>query len=132
LPPSNGIETFEEFDKYIYSFFIGSLLKTFKENKVKLTEEKDWPIELLVMWNGIVCEISSDLSFAREDRGIYALGSGQSYGLGALAAIYKEGTQKNADSAIKQAIGIASGYDTYTGLPAQVVSTKLKSEWKDK
>lgn len=132
LPSAEDITTYEEFDKYIYNFFIGSLLKTYKENKIKRTEEKEWPIELLVMWNGIVCEISSDLSFAREDRGIHALGSGQSYGIGALAAIYKDGTQKSANSAIKQAISIASEYDTYTGLPAHVVSTKLKSEWKDK
>lgn len=131
LPSSKSIVTYEEFDKYIYSDFIGSLINVLKDNDVELTEEKGWPIEMLVMWNGIVCEVSSDLSFGREDRGMYALGTGQGYGLGALSALYSGGTQKSANEAIKQALTIASEYDAYTGLPANVISTKLKSNWKD-
>lgn len=131
LPSTKDVLTYSELDKYVYSVLIKSMLKAFRGSDVETDENKEWPIELLIMWNGIVLEVNSDLSFSRDDRGILALGTGSGFGLGALRALYNNGNQRAANAAIKQALFIAAEYDAFTGLPAHVISTKIKSNWKD-
>ncbi|MEP6477835.1 MAG: hypothetical protein ABJB03_00460 [Rhodoglobus sp.] len=67
----------------------------------------------LVAVHGRIYHISSDLSWMRASDGIYAIGSGSEYALGALAT----------GSSIAKALTIAHRFDSYTGPDHGIATT---------
>jgi ATP-dependent protease HslVU (ClpYQ) peptidase subunit len=77
--------------------------------------------QILVVVNGTIYIIDGDYSWTSDKTGIYAIGTGSSYALGALYSLTngKEMTSAKARSAINKALSIASKFDPYTGAPFQ-------------
>lgn len=75
---------------------------------------------ILVVLNGCVYVVDGDYSWTSDYHGVYALGTGSSYALGAATALL--GNRKNLSPAqvrniCLKAMRIASNYDPYTGAP---------------
>jgi len=99
--------------KDIYHFMIAkvipSLKKCFKDNDYKLDGDSsdDSRFAFLISVCGQVFEIADDFSVSLSNVGYYGVGSGSSYGIGALCA--------GAD--LTKAIEIAAANDAYTSAP---------------
>lgn len=76
---------------------------------------------ILVVINGTIYIIEGDYSWTSDKSGIYAIGTGSSYALGALQAIVgdKEMPISKAKAAATKALKIAAKFDPYTGSPFQ-------------
>ncbi|MFN9957870.1 MAG: hypothetical protein ACK55I_32595, partial [bacterium] len=99
------------------SKFIPALKQCFDEAQYGEKGEQDSSI--LVVIHGTIYEIGSGYDWCHDESGIYALGSGADYALGAmlLAAEGKKRTMTNARSSIKSALAISARLDPNTGEP---------------
>jgi ATP-dependent protease HslVU (ClpYQ) peptidase subunit len=114
-------------DVFMTKSFIPALRNTFEEQGYANTKgdssqhmaEQDSSI--LVAVNGCVFVIESDYGWTSDRTGIYAIGTGGAYALGALASLVgkKALTVSLAKAHIVKALGIAAKFDPYTGAPFQ-------------
>ncbi|MFZ9661471.1 MAG: hypothetical protein ACO29O_06285 [Chitinophagaceae bacterium] len=82
--------------------------------------------DLIVATQGTIYNVGADSTWARDRRGIYAIGTGSAYAIGAIAAF---GIPKNIDDAtsiVKQALHIATDYDSNSGQPV-VIHQQVRS-----
>lgn len=98
----------------IYHFMIAkvmpSLRQAFKDNEYKWNEadpDGETRFALLIAVGGTVFDIGEDLSVILDSKGIYGVGSGCSYAIGALAQ----------GATIEESLKIAAKYDAYTSAP---------------
>lgn len=114
-------------DVFMTKTFIPSLRATFEEQGYANTKGEssahmaEQNSSILVAVNGAVYVIESDYGWTSDRTGIYAIGTGGTYALGALAALTgkKAITINSAKSSIVKALGVAAKFDPYTGLPFQ-------------
>ena len=131
IPPMNYIDSFEDLDRYVNDFIIRPLEKIRKKAEKIGKEYEETGLGMIIMWKGIILEVGFDLSYIRSEGGLLHMGSGEAYAAGAFSALYNKETQRAANEAIKKSIVIASEFDAYTSPPVHVISTKIKSNWKD-
>jgi ATP-dependent protease HslVU (ClpYQ) peptidase subunit len=123
-PPLPGLFG-KKLDHFITVKFIPALRECFekqgyaapeRENSSHIAEHGS---TVLVAVNGIIYVIDGDYSWTSDVNGIYSLGTGSSYALGALSILLgtKERTQKTCKDAAMKALKVASTYDPYTGSP---------------
>jgi len=128
IPPtpsftSSGVKL----DQFITQKFIPALRACFEETGYAMpdNDEKTHIAEqastIVVVINGTTYIIESDYSWTSDKTGIYAIGTGASYALGALHTMTsgKEMTITKAKTAVNKALAIASKFDPYTGSPFQ-------------
>lgn len=129
LPPfkSGG----SQLDEFITLKFIPALQVCFEntgyampdlaEDKTHISEQSS---TILVAINGVVYIIDGDYSWTSDRTGIYAIGTGSSYALGAVQALTnsKELTIQKAKTVVNKALSITSKFDPYTGSPFQIFS----------
>lgn len=114
-------------DQFITQKFIPALRDCFESTGYATpdNDEKNHIAEhssqILVVINGTIYIIDGDYSWTSDKTGIYAIGTGSSYALGALHALTngKELTVQKAKTALNKALTIASKFDPYTGSPFQ-------------
>ena len=114
-------------DIFMTKTFIPALRATFEAQGYANTKgdspthmaEQDSSI--IVAVNGAIYVIESDYGWTADRTGIYAIGTGGTYALGALAALTgkKAITLNSAKSCIVKALGVAAKFDPYTGAPFQ-------------
>jgi ATP-dependent protease HslVU (ClpYQ) peptidase subunit len=77
---------------------------------------------ILVVINGVIYIIDGDYSWTSDRTGVYAIGTGSSYALGAIQAIAggRQLAIPKAKAAINKALSITSKFDPYTGSPFQI------------
>lgn len=110
-----------DLDKFITATFIPALKSCFAEHGVG--DDKSSGCSLLVAVRGQVFEIGGEFEWCRDERGIYAIGSGGSFALGALYALAKEDmTITAAKRVMKIAVSISTELDAGSGLPVTVIS----------
>lgn len=104
----------EKDKKDLYHFMIAkvvpSLKECFKDHEYKWNEadsDGETKFAFLISVCGEVFELGDDMSIILDAKGFYGVGSGSSYGIGALAAGAK----------IQMALKIASENDAYTSAP---------------
>jgi ATP-dependent protease HslVU (ClpYQ) peptidase subunit len=92
----------------------------FEENSYSKDGEHD--SQVMVAVNGTIYEIGDDFSWAHDETGVYAIGSGGGYAMGAMLASLdnKKKTLGTAKNVIRQAITIAAKLDPSTGLPINI------------
>ena len=95
---------------------VPSLRKCLKDNGYNFEEERDkntteQRFHFLIAVGGEIFDISDDLSVTRSQDGLYAVGNGSAYALGAL----------HAGANAVEALEIAEKLDAYTSGPFQVV-----------
>jgi ATP-dependent protease HslVU (ClpYQ) peptidase subunit len=101
-------------DKFVSTKVIPVIRGYFETNGYAKDGSQEFDIMLCV--NGIVYEIADDYCWARDDAGIYGIGSGASFAIGALHSMIENGcTVDEAKAYLKQAITISSYLDSGTG-----------------
>jgi ATP-dependent protease HslVU (ClpYQ) peptidase subunit len=116
-PTINPTSYGTKLDKFITTHFIPDLKRCFEENSYSKDGEHD--SQLLVIVNSTIYEIGEDYSWAHDESGIYAVGSGAHYALGAMhsALESRKRTLSSAKTIVRQALTIASKLDPSTGGP---------------
>ena len=131
-PPSAKSLVGAELDKFMTSEFLPALRECFEDEGYgettrrsdNATAYKQAPAqhesELLVAVNGVIYEIGGDYSWTREQRSIYAVGSGSSYALGAAyasATMTKPDDVDTAKALVRESLTIAARLDIFTSAP---------------
>jgi len=80
--------------------------------------------DALICLNGIIYEIDHDYMWSRDDRGLYAVGSGGSLALGALAAGFSRNSIKSAEYAARRSIRISADYNIGVGGDIKVMTQR--------
>ncbi len=94
---------------FVATTVIKSLRKMFAENNYQ-QQPKDDGFDLLLACNGEVFQITNDFTLLRTSTGIYGIGSGADYAVGALMA----------GATVEEAIKIAVKLDINSGGPIQI------------
>lgn len=123
--PTPGLKG-KKLDQFITSKFIPSLRVCFEnqgysvpesnEDKAHIAEQGS---DILVVLNGSIYIVEGDYSWTSDATGLYALGTGSHYALGALQVLMgkKNPTVSQARVIALKAIAVAAKYDPYTGSP---------------
>jgi ATP-dependent protease HslVU (ClpYQ) peptidase subunit len=112
-------------DKFFTSKFIPDLRECFDSQgySAPTNDQSDHLAEqgssILVAIHGVIYVIDSDYSWASDNNGLYGLGTGGPYALGALKALFpkKKLTATQAKSLALKALTVAAHYDPHTGPP---------------
>lgn len=96
----------------IYRHMVGTVVPSIRHalSVSEVTFKEDDSLQILLAYNGVIFQIESDYSVLHREDGLYAIGSGAQYAVGAFAA----------GATIQEAIEIAADNDIYTGLPVEV------------
>lgn len=124
-PPASIIG--KKLDQFITRHFIPALRAVFDEQgysspeKDSSSHKAEQNSTIVVAIHGTVYIIEGDYSWTSDTNGIYAIGSGSSYALGALQALStgKVLTPQQAKVIANKALTVASKFDPYTGSPFQ-------------
>ena len=117
----------QKLDQFITQKFVPALRECFENTGYAMpdNDEKNHIAEhssqIVVVINGTIYIIDGDYSWTSDKTGIYAIGSGSSYALGALHALSngKQLPMAKAKLSINKALAVASRFDPYTGSPFQ-------------
>lgn len=117
-----------DIDDFVMTKVLTSLRKVMNENNYVVDpKDTDAGFDALVMVRGHLYQVDHNYGWMKDDKGLYAVGSGGNYALGALAAL--SATEQDLDTAVaigKYAISIASKYNLFVGEPAQYVVQERK------
>ena len=124
-PPANAYG--KKLDQFITRTFIPALRACFEEqgyansNKDNGAHIAEQDSTIIAVVHGTVYIIESDYSWTSDTSGIYAIGTGSSYALGALQALIgtKKLTSQQARTLANKALTVTSKFDPYTGSPFQ-------------
>lgn len=122
-PPANTLGV--KLDKFFTSRFIPDLRECFDSQGYSspTNDQSEHVAEhnssVIVVVHGVIYTVDGDYSWASDSQGIYAIGTGSPYALGALRALFpkKKLTPTQAKSIALKALTIASHYDPHTGPP---------------
>lgn len=127
-PPKPPVTaTGKKLDQFITRQFIPALRACFEEQGYAAPERDtsehmaEHSSTILVVIHGTIYIIEGDYSWTSDTSGIYAIGTGSSYALGALQALLgtKKLTPQTAKTIANKALTVASKFDPYTGSPFQ-------------
>lgn len=119
----------KKLDRFITTKFIPALRACFDEQGYSQPENKDGKDHIAQHDSQIVCVVNNtiyiidgDYSWFINNTGLYSIGSGSSYAIGALSVITSSGsmTVQNAKKAITKCLTIAARFDPHTGSPFTV------------
>jgi ATP-dependent protease HslVU (ClpYQ) peptidase subunit len=123
--------TGKKLDQFITMRFVPALRDVFEEAGYAPStkdEQAEQGSTILVVVNSVIYIIESDYSWTSESNGIYAIGSGAPYALGAIQALMPKTPptpQQSKNIAIK-ALNITAKFDPYTGPPVQTYLQEQK------
>jgi ATP-dependent protease HslVU (ClpYQ) peptidase subunit len=104
-----------------YQFAITELVPSLRachaSNWFEPTPDDEW--SLMIASRGELLTIESDYSVLRSKSGMYGLGSGSPYALGALAVLLASSV---GETSVKRAIEIASAFDIYTASQVSIIT----------
>ena len=112
-------------DKFVATEFIPSLRETLEKAGYAPTQKEfpgkaEFESEVVACINGRVYSIDGDYSWMSDASGLYSIGSGSSYALGALTATGIGRSVGSARNAVMKALSVASKFDPGTGAPFHV------------
>jgi ATP-dependent protease HslVU (ClpYQ) peptidase subunit len=113
-------------DVFMQTKVLPSLRETMKDNGYEpdTVKDKDAGFDALICLNGIIYEVDQDYLWSRDDRGLYAVGSGGSLALGALATGFSKNSIKAAEFAARRAIKISADYNISVGGDVKVITQR--------
>jgi len=120
-------------DAFITTEFIPALRTCFELTGYATSEKESsrlaqFDSEILVALNGQIYVIGGDYSWSSDSHGLYAMGTGASYAMGALlATVPIVRTMISARKAILKALSIAARCDPFTGAPYHTMSQDNKT-----
>jgi len=112
IPPVPTAKEREDLYKFMIVKFIPAMRESLEENGWKKdSEDKDSGFSMLFAYNGEVFDIGNDFSVLLNSDGIYGVGNGSQFAIGALYA----------GASVEKALEIAANNDIYTSGPFQIV-----------
>ena len=116
---------YSQLDKFVATEFIPSLRETLEKAGYAPTQKEfpgkaEFESEVVACINGRVYSIDGDYSWMSDASGLYSIGSGSSYALGALTATGIGRSVGSARNAVMKALSVASKFDPGTGAPFHV------------
>ena len=112
VPPVPTATDRKDLYKFMITKFVPAMREVLDENGYKLDgNDKDAGFDMLFAFDGELFEIDSDFSVLLNGDGIYGIGSGSPFAIGALYA----------GATVEQALEIAANNDIYTSEPFQIV-----------
>ena len=112
VPPTPTAKEKENLYKFMIVKFIPAMREALEDNGWKKeNEDKDSGFSMLFSYNGEVFDIGNDFSVLLNSDGIYGVGNGSQFAIGALYA----------GASLEKALEIASNNDIYTSGPFQIV-----------
>lgn len=131
-PPAPGVNLRgKKLDAFITTKFVPALRACFDEHGYSSSSSESKPQQaeynstVILVVNATIYVLDSDYSWASDQNGIYAIGTGSTYALGALHAYRNQkpiATIQNAKTFATKALQITARLDPYTGLPIQTFS----------
>ena len=108
IPPTPTVKDWNNLYHFMIAKVVPSLKACFKENEYKWDADDDEAkFSFLIALGGEIFEIADDFSVCLDSKGFYGVGSGSSYGIGALSA----------GASLAKALKISSDNDAYTSAP---------------
>ena len=113
-------------DAFMQVKVLPSLREAMKEHGYEpdTIKDPDAGFDALICLNGIIYEVDEEYIWTRDDRGLYAVGSGGAYALGALATGFSKNSIKAAEFAARRAIKISADYTINVGGDVKVITQK--------
>lgn len=124
-PPEPPRAVGPKLDKFMTTRFVPMLRRAFENNFYNRDGKEDGAL-LIVIANGVIYEIGPNFDVIRDKRGIYAIGSGGNFALGALAVLDDQGrrTMKRAQEVVSAAMFAAASLDSGTSEPITLITKK--------
>jgi ATP-dependent protease HslVU (ClpYQ) peptidase subunit len=124
-PPLSAVG--KKLDQFITRQFIPALRTCFDEQGYSVPDREtsehvaEQGSTIVVVIHGTIYIVEGDYSWTSDTAGIYAIGTGSSYALGAMQALMsaKKPTIQQAKTIANKALTVASKFDPYTGSPFQ-------------
>lgn len=115
-------------DLFVMTKLLPSLRQTFIEyGYTQDKEDKESGFDMLLCLNGTIYQIDDNFGWMKDDRGLYAIGSGGKIALGALAALLaNEHEEREATAIARRTMQISAEYNIYTGGETQIITQKRK------
>jgi len=118
VPPVPSIKERENLYKFMIVKFVPAMKECLEENGWKKdNEDKDAGFSMLFAFDGEVFDIGDDFSVLLNSDGIYGVGNGSQFAIGALYA----------GASVEKALEIASNNDIYTSGPFQIIKQQKQS-----
>jgi len=118
VPPIPTIKERENLYKFMITRFIPAMRECLDENGWKKDEnDKDSGFNMLFAFDGEVFDIGNDFSVLLNSDGIYGVGSGSPFAIGALYA----------GASVEKALEIAANNDIYTSGPFQILKQQKQA-----
>lgn len=113
-------------DAFMQVKVLPSLRDAMKEHGYEpdINKDPNAGFDALICINGVVYEIDEEYMWSRDDRGLYAVGSGGALALGALATGFSKNSMKAAEFAARRAIKISADYCIGVGGDVKVITQK--------
>lgn len=125
-------------DKFMTSRFIPELRDCFEKAGYSLRDKEAEHVAqhsstILVAIHGSIYLIDGDYSWISEGTGIYAIGTGSQYAIGAMTAlIEKPASKKQAVLVAKRSLEIATQFDPHTGPPFNIEVQQFPTKSSEK
>ena len=121
IPPVPTIQERKNLYKFMIVKFIPAMRECLEDNGWKPErEDKESGFDMLIAFDGEVFDIGDDFSVLLNDDGIYGVGSGSPFAIGALYA----------GATVEKALDYASNNDIYTSGPYQIVKQQKQNKIK--
>lgn len=134
-PPAPGSNLRgKKLDAFITTRFVPALRACFDEHGYsapdndRKTHQAEFNSTVILVVNATVYVLDSDYSWASDQNGIYAVGTGSAYALGAIHAYRNQkpiATIQGAKTLATKALQVTARLDPYTGLPIQTFSQSV-------
>jgi len=113
-------------DAFVQVKVLPSLRDAMKEHGYEpdVIKDPNAGFDALMCVNGVIYEIDEEYMWSRDDRGLYAVGSGGQLALGALATGFSKNSMKAAEFAARRAIKISADYCIGVGGDVKVITQK--------
>lgn len=122
-------------DKFVSTEFVPALRETLEKSgyapiQKDVPGKAEFESELIVAVNGKAYSVDGDYSWITEASGLYAIGSGAPYAMGAMTATGWGRSVLTARNAVLKALSVASKFDPGTGAPFHVSAQHRKEQRK--
>lgn len=114
VPPVPTVTERKNLYKFMITKFVPAMRECLDENGWKPVHGDDSGFNMLISFDGELFDIGDDFSVLLNNQGIYGVGNGYKYAIGALYA----------GASVEKALEIASQNDIYTSGPYQIVQQK--------
>lgn len=120
IPPVPNVNEKKDLYKFMITKFVPAMRETLDENGYKATPGDDSGFSMLIAYDGEMFDIGDDFSVLLNSDGIYGVGNGSKFAIGALYA----------GASVEKALEIAATNDIYTSGPFQIVRQQKKAQTK--